>query len=168
MEEPRRPVATVIRQASALDAEGIARVFLESADYHARLDPERYAVPDADAIAARYRDGRKHPAGEGENGITLAAELGGEIAGFVDIRLDRSPDPMHRDITYCHVVEIAVGVGHQNRGIGRLLLAAAEDWGRQNGATFASLEYLADNSRAAALYERLAYRVASITAIKRL
>jgi GNAT superfamily N-acetyltransferase len=168
MEEPRRPVAIVIRQTTALDAEGIARVFLESAEYHASLDPERYSVPNADQVAARYRDGRRHPADPGETGITLAAELAGEIAAFVDIRLDRSPDPMHRDITYCHVVEIAVGAKHQSLGIGRLLLAAAEDWGRQNGATFASLEYLANNSRAAAVYEHLAYRVASITAIKRL
>ena len=47
-------------------------------------------------------------------------------------------------------------------------LRAAEDWGREQGAELASLEYLAANMRAASFYERTGYRVAAITAIKRL
>jgi len=57
---------------------------------------------------------------------------------------------------------------HQNQGIGGRLLRAAEDWGRQQGASFASLEYLAANTRASLFYQRMGYRVASITAIKSL
>jgi ribosomal protein S18 acetylase RimI-like enzyme len=164
-----RPVAITIRSAASEDTHGIARVYLESAEYHAHLDPERYLVPAAETISARYREGRQHPPNLREGCITLVAELNGEIVGFVDARLEQSPDAMHRGMIYCHVAEIAVSSRHQNQGIGGRLLRAAEDWGWKQGAEFASLEYHAANTRASKFYQRrIGYRVASITAIKRL
>lgn len=156
-----------IRPATADDAEQIVRAYLDSAEHHARLDAERYAVPPIEIALARYRDGLR-PSGDAPTSVTLVAESSGEILGFVDARLDRSPDPMHRDLTYCHIVEIAVRSTHQSRGIGAQLLHAAEAWGRAQGATLGSLEYLAVNGRAGDFYARMGYRPAAITAIKRL
>jgi ribosomal protein S18 acetylase RimI-like enzyme len=169
MGEAPGPVAMTIRPAVPDDADGIARTFLESAEHHTRLDPERYWVPSVQSISARYREGRQHLPDAGADAVTLVAELNGEIVGFVDARLVRSPDAMHREMTYCHVAEIAVSSRQQNQGIGAQLLRAAEDWGRGQGAEFASLEYHAANTRAGAFYQRrMGYSVASITAIKRL
>jgi GNAT superfamily N-acetyltransferase len=169
MSEVLRPAAITIRPAHSEDADGITRTYMESAEHHARLDPERYCIPSADAIAARYREGRQHPPQAGEEGITLIAELDHEIVGFVDVQLYRSPDPMHREMLYCHVVEIAVRGRHQSQGIGKRLLQAAEDWGRQQGAELSLLEYNAANTRAGEFYQRrMGYRIASITALKRL
>ncbi len=76
---------------------------------------------------------------------------------------------MHRDLVYCHIVEIAVRTASRNQGIGQRLLTSAEDWGREMGAEFASLEYLAANTRVRSFYhERMGYRPAAVTAIKRL
>jgi len=161
--------ALEIRPAVPGDAYGIALTFLESAEYHAELDPERYLIPAVEMISARYREGRQHPSHTDKGGITLVAELNGEIVGFVDARLEQSPDPMHREMIYCHLAEIAVRRGHRSQGIGGRLLRAAEDWGRRLGAMFASLEYHATNTRASLFYqERMGYSMASITAIKRL
>jgi len=165
-DSPNQSVAT-IRPTVPEDADGIARTFLESAEYHACLDPERYSVPALATIVTRYRDGQQHPQC-GEQGVTLVAELNGEIAGFVDVRLFQPQDPMHRATTFCHVSEIAVSRQHQTQGIGRELMRAAQDWGRQQGAEFALLEYHAANQRAALFYQRMGYNVATITAIKRL
>lgn len=162
-------MAITIRPAISEDADGIARTFLESAEYHAHLDPERYSAPAIETISARYRDGRQHAPDAAGESITLIAELSDQIVGFVDARLERSPDPMHREMIYCHVVEIAVSSRQRNQGIGGQLLRAAEDWGRRQGAEFASLEYHAANTRASMFYQRrMGYRVASIMAIKRL
>ena len=158
----------VIRQAVAEDADGITRTFLESAEHHASLDSELYFVPEVETIAARYKEGRQHPAEERAESITLVAELSGEIAGFIDARLYRPTDAMHRQMVYCLVSEIAVRREHQDHGIGGQLLRAAEDWGRQHGAEFAALEYHAANTRAGAFYQHRHYRLASITAIRRL
>jgi len=141
-------------------------MFLESAEYHASLDPERYSSPAIEMISTRYREGRQHSTDAGES-ITLVAELRGEVVGFIDARLEQSPDPMHREITYCHMAEFAVSDRHQNQGIGQRLLQAAEEWGQRLGAEFASLEYHAANARAASFYQqRMGYRPAHIIAIK--
>jgi GNAT superfamily N-acetyltransferase len=168
MVESTSSAAITIRPAVSQDADGIVRIYFESAEYHAGLDSERFWIPGTDAILARYREGRQHPPDIDGQAITLVAEVDGEIVGFLDVQLDHSPDPMHREITYCHVIELAVSNRHQNQGIGGRLLRAAEDWGRAQGADFASLEYLVANGRAGAFYERSGYRAASIAVVKRL
>jgi GNAT superfamily N-acetyltransferase len=165
--EDSKPAAA-IRRAVAEDADGITRTFLESAKHHAGLDSELYFVPDVETITARYKEGRQHPAEERAESITLVAELSGEIVGFIDARLYHPTDAMHRQMTCCLVSEIAIRREHQNHGIGGQLLRAAEDWGRQLGVEFAVLEYHAANTRAGAFYQHMHYRLASITAIRRL
>ena len=158
-----------VRSTVSGDADAIARIFLESAEYHARLDPQRYSAPSLGTISARYREGRQHPPQPDAQYITLVAEQSGEIVGFIDARLERSPDPMHRELIYCQIVEIAVSKGTQRHGIGTRLLRAAEEWGRGQGAEFALLDYHAANSHAREFYQRrMGYEVASITAIKHL
>ena len=139
--DDRYPAAIEICPAVPDDADGIARTFLESAEYHAELDPERYSTPAVETISTRYREAQQHPLHAGREVITLVAELSGGIVGFMDARLEQSPDAMHREMIYCHIAEIAVRCGHRNQGIGRRLLRAAEDWGHRLGAEFASLEY---------------------------
>jgi ribosomal protein S18 acetylase RimI-like enzyme len=169
MDEAAYSVAITIRSAVSGDADGIARIFLQSAEYHASLDPERYSAPAFDTISARYRKGQQHPPHATGDGITLVAELSGEIVGFIDARLEESPDPMHLEMIYCHIAEFAVSHRHQNQGIGGRLLRAAEEWGRRRGAEFASLEYHTANIRASSFYQQcMGYRVACLTAIKRL
>ena len=169
MTDAPRAAAITVRPAIPDDADGIARTFLESAEHHARLDRERYWVPSAEAISARYREGGQHPADSSAEAVTLVAEFRTEIVGFVDARLYRSPDAMHRELTYCYIAEIAVSSRHQSHGIGAQLLRAAEDWGRSLGAEFASLEYLTANTRAGVFYQQhMGYHAVSITAIKRL
>jgi len=169
MSDAPYPAAIEIRPAVPDDADAIARTFIESAAYHAELDPERYWIPAVETISARYREGRQHSSQGDIEVMTLVAELNGEIVGFVDATLEQSPDAMHRKMIYCQIAEIAVRFGHRNQGIGGRLFRAAEDWGRRLGAEFASLEYHAANTRAGLFYrERMGYRPASITAIKRL
>jgi len=160
---------TTIRPAVSADAGGIALTLLESAEHHARLDAERYWVPAADAMPARYQYWGLHSPEDRPARVTLVAEQNGEIVGFIDAAIQESPDPMHRPMTYCHVAEIAVRAPYQGQGIGQQLLEAVEDWGRRQGAAFASLEYHIANTRAGAFYERkMGYRTAAITAIKKL
>jgi GNAT superfamily N-acetyltransferase len=129
MGDARYPAAIEIRPAVPEYADGIAGTFLESAAYHAELDPERYSSPAAETISAGYREGRQHSPHAATEVLTLVAERSGEIIGFIDARLEQSPDAMHREMIYCHIAEIAVRCGHRNQGIGGRLLLAAEDWG---------------------------------------
>jgi len=163
-----RTPALTVRPALSQDAEAIAATFLESAEFHACLDPERYSTPALETIAKRYREEKRSPQALAL-GITFVAELRGEVIGFIDARLEQSPDAMHQRMFYCHVAEIAVSWRYRNQGAGERLLRAAEDWGRSHGARFASLEHHAANTRAGGFYQqRMGYSVAAITLIKRL
>lgn len=158
-----------VRPATGGDSDGIARVFLESAEHHSSLDSALYLVPTFETIKERYRTGRQHPSGNKDESITFVAESEDDIVGFVDARLDRSTDAMHRDMLFCHVVEIAVHRRFQRRGIGAQLLLAAEQWGSDNGADIALLEFHSANSQASSFYQRrMGYRVTSITVVKNL
>lgn len=158
-------LAVRIRPAVAQDAEGITSVFLESAEHHFRLDADRYYVPERQAIAERYRTGQQHP-GAGTLAITLVAEIGTGIAGFVDARLGEPFDAMHRELTFCLIAEIAVAESYRSLGIGEQLMRAAEEWGRRNGAKFVTLEYHIANQRAVAFYGRMGFHPTSIVAMK--
>lgn len=156
-----------ICRAVAADGDGYLRVYMESAKHHARIDPERYLLPEEKVVRARFEE-RLRMAEAGE-GVTLTAMREGQVVGFADAQLQRSHDQMHRELLYCYVAEIAVAPELQSKGIGARLLAAAEEWGRQQGAEYASLEYNAANVRAEAFYrERMGYSPASVLAIKRL
>src|SRR5512141_1695942 len=107
MQHAAAPLPISIRPALPEDTDGIVRTYLESAEHHASLDPDRYLVPALETITERYREGRQHPPESESDAITLVAELNREIVAFADIRLQRSPDPMHRQMLYCHIAEIA-------------------------------------------------------------
>ena len=53
---------------------------------------------------------------------------------------------------------LAIDHEHRSRGIGRALLAAAEDAARGRGAASLRLELRKDNHAAARLYEKMGYR----------
>ena len=128
VKDARYHLAIVIRPAVSEDADGIASTFLESAVYHAELNPERYSTPAFETISSSYRQNLQYPSHARGVEITLVAELNSEVVGFIDARLEQSSDAMHRkEMTYCHITEIAVRYAHQNEGVGSRLLQAAED-----------------------------------------
>ena len=63
--------------------------------------------------------------------------------------------PVAEDEAY--IEYIAVAAGHRGRGLGRALLAKAEEWARQRGKRCLSLHVSATNTRARSLYERFGF-----------
>ena len=60
-----------------------------------------------------------------------------------------------------HVDQVSVDPDHQGRGVGRSLMAWAEDWARADGRQGITLTTFRDVPWNAPLYERLGYRVLS-------
>ena len=58
-----------------------------------------------------------------------------------------------------HLLELAVGHGHQGHGLGRRLIAAAEDWARDTGLDEITLTTYRDVAWNAPFYERFGYEV---------
>lgn len=156
-----------IRPATPDDAAAITRVYMESAEHHAAIDPEHCHVPDRTAIEERYRQGRQHPDSESP-AITFVAEADGEIVGFLDAQIQMPFDPMLRRMTYCFIADVAVTATHRNQQIGEQLMQAVEAWAREQNAGFLALIYNTGNSRVAEFYSRLGYAPATMGMMKRL
>ena len=131
----RHPIE--IRPATADDAESIAALFTD----------EGYPSGPSDIVE---RLGRF----DSEHSRVLVADHDGELLGFVAVHA--LPRFEHSD-RIVRVMALVVEAGVRERGIGRLLMEAAEGVGRDVGAAFAEVTAGHHRPEARRLYEELGY-----------
>jgi ribosomal protein S18 acetylase RimI-like enzyme len=128
-----------IRRARLADSEAIARLVSELGY---RTTPEQMRK----RLEAILRD---------EGYETLVAEDGGRVVGIVGTRVG----PLYEDDNlYGQIMALAVAPGHQRRGIGRMLVDAAESKLVARGARVLVVNSGNRRSDAHAFYEHLGYR----------
>jgi ribosomal protein S18 acetylase RimI-like enzyme len=89
----------------------------------------------------------------GESRVVFVAEEDGEVVGFVTASTRRH---FAGDLD-AYVGELAVDRRAEGRGVGRMLMAAAEEWGRTQGFAYITLDTGAANAHARAFYRALGY-----------
>jgi ribosomal protein S18 acetylase RimI-like enzyme len=154
-----------IRPAELRDVEGIVKVWFDSAEHHAALEPDRYYLPDRAAILERYRSGGQYPEGISEK-TTLVAEGESGVIGFADAWIGSTFDPMLQPMRYCFIADLAVARLERSGGVGEQLMRAVEAWGKDNGARFVVLEASVRNTRAIGFYERIGYEAVNTSMIR--
>jgi ribosomal protein S18 acetylase RimI-like enzyme len=92
----------------------------------------------------------------GQSHVTLIAHQRGERLGFL-LLLDELPDEVTL-MDQGFVAYMAVEPKWQGTGVGRALLAAAEEEARRRGLPFMALMVTEENEPALRLYERAGYR----------
>lgn len=168
-------MAVSLRPARQDDAAAIARLFLISSDGLAVYIWSHMQQPgeSLEAVGAR-RYAREGVAFSYQN--CTMAEVDGRIAGMLhafpmeppadtgDSGTAEEPDPVLRpyaeleDYGSLYVSGVAVEPEHRGRGIGTLLLAAADERSRALGLPRVSLICFEMNAGAMRLYRRLGYR----------
>lgn len=120
--------------------------------------------PDFRADAARQRRGLRRLLEDPVRCLVLVAERGGAVIGMVTVQLVVSTAE-GGDAGL--VEDLVVAAAHRGTGVGRLLLAAAEDWARGRGAT--RLQLLADRDNALALgfYARVGWGPTRLVCLRR-
>ncbi len=93
-----------------------------------------------------------------KQGKILVAEVDGQIAGFVAVQA-RVPSENNDEeaYEYAYVSDLAVLEAFRNRGVGRALIAAAEDFAVDAGARWLRIAVLAQNEVPRRLYERCGF-----------
>jgi len=92
-------------------------------------------------------------------GRIFVAETGGELAGFVCVWGRVPPEePDEAPVAYAYVSDLVVCERHRRRGIGRALMARAEEYAREQGAPRIGIGVLARNDGARGLYRSLGFR----------
>ena len=137
----------VVRRAEPIDAAELVR--LASA---VGAEPGGWLISDASWRSVgderRYlRAIRRHP-----DAAVLVAETPEGLVGRLSI--SRDPHPASR-----HVADLGlmVAASHRRRGVGRALLAGAEEWARTAGVLKLELHVFPHNAAAIALYESCGY-----------
>jgi aminoglycoside 6'-N-acetyltransferase I len=96
--------------------------------------------------------------------IILVAELVAEaseriLAGFLEVDLRSHADGCDPSRPVGYIEGWYVAENHRHRGIGRKLLAAAEDWARSQGCVEVASDTWIDNEASQRVHEALGYEV---------
>jgi GNAT superfamily N-acetyltransferase len=105
-----------------------------------------------------------------DQGIVLLAERDGQIAGYATIYVGLSTAGERDDIEYryARIGDLFVLEPHRNAGIGRALIAECEARTRAAGVSWITIRHVPQNTRSAALYERLGFEPVQTVREKRL
>jgi len=143
-----------LRPATSADEPVIHRLTEQLAAFPVPAWRTRKEIEQADHVILRAAVETSRP-----DAIVLLAEEAGTPIGvlFVSTRRDYFTAQPHG-----HVEVVALDPGAQGRGLGRLLLEAAEGWARERGYVSITLNVFAGNTSALAFYERLGYAVETL------
>jgi GNAT superfamily N-acetyltransferase len=137
----------VLRPAEPSDAEAIAALFTD----------EGYPAGPSDIVERLERFGSPHSR-------VIVAEHDGEVLGFIAIHaLPR----FEHDDRIVRVVALVVDAGVRERGVGHLLMAEAENIGRELGAVFTEVTAGHHRPDAQRLYESLGYDASVTTYLRK-
>jgi GNAT superfamily N-acetyltransferase len=129
----------VIRAGRRGDGAALARIHRDGAAYYLAFAPEAFQMPDEDGLVA-YIEGELEPAA---GALVLVADLDGEPAAAIfarivpaldEARYQWSPAFAH---TRLSIEYLATGEAKRRHGVATALVEAAEQWGRDRGATLA-------------------------------
>ena len=136
-----------LRPATPADAERIAALFTD----------EGYPAGPSDIVERLERFGSPHSR-------VIVAEHDGEVLGFIAIHaLPR----FEHDDRIVRVVALVVDAGVRERGVGHLLMAEAENIGRELGAVFTEVTAGHHRPDAQRLYESLGYDASVTTYLRK-
>ena len=136
-----------LRPATTADAERIAALFTD----------EGYPAGPSDIVERLERFGSPHSR-------VIVAEHDGEVLGFIAIHaLPR----FEHDDRIVRGVALVVDAGVRERGVGHLLMAEAENIGRELGAVFTEVTAGHHRPDAQRLYESLGYDASVTTYLRK-
>lgn len=108
-------------------------------------------------------------AGKGKGGYILLAEEAGEIWGFIGVEdTTAEPSAFFAPHLYAKINFLYVAEAHQGGGVGRALVAAAEEVARESGREYLSLHTFDNNTAARAFYKAEGFSEARIWMRKKL
>ena len=160
-EGPREARFTV-RPGRRNDAAEAARLWIRSAEEHARYDHVYVAAPNAEKTMRRFLADLSV---NSSYSCLFVAEKDGVMIGFLSGEL-REGSPAFETRTWAAVEDIYVVPEYRSLGVGRTLFEECQEWAREKRANGVSLQVAVANHRARKFYEELGFREVSVYQVK--
>jgi GNAT superfamily N-acetyltransferase len=164
----------MVRDARRADAPAMAEAWRDAGRFYVAVDAGDFQVPDEDGLVDWLESGIEAMSGDPDLAL-LVADVDGVVAGWVGARLVTPVSDarwqLQRELAATRLIVDAVAVGEEHRGAGTgvELVLAAEEWGRERGATIAVADGNAHSGVVPRFYEsRLGYRRRSVSLRKAL
>lgn len=148
----------LIRRRQAGDGPALADLWLSTASYYVRLDPDHFQLPEADGLADWFEESLNRSTGDDR--FERVADINGQVVGLVDAALAEpiasARRQLLRELSWRRLMvnALAVHPTFWRRGIGRQLLAAAEQWGVARGARTVVLDTYIHSDVSVPFYEQ--------------
>ena len=154
-----------IRQAAEADIDQVLALFHEFHEFHVRGVPDRLRIPHPydDTAARETLLSILH----NTEAALFVAEEGGRLLGLAEVYLRQdTPHPAAIDYEYGYLQSLIVTASMRRRGLGRQLVAAAEQWSREHGASEMRLACWEFAEGPLPFYEALGYRTMKRTLVR--
>jgi ribosomal protein S18 acetylase RimI-like enzyme len=154
-----------IRKATENDRSAIVEGFNALQEYERSIEQNRAAPADIvepylSDLLTQCRDGKAE---------ILVAEAGARVVGWVGVVSRHiSDDILEQDREFAYITDLIVLEEYRDRGIGRQLMAAAEEYAAKQGAGRLRVGVLAPNAAAHRLYHALGFRDYEVILEKRI
>lgn len=153
-----------IRVPQAGDGSGLARTWLDAANYYVRLNSELFQMPDMDGLI-QWCESWSMPS-DSEDNFLRVVEHKNQVIGFVSATIIHPPiKATHlqwvRDVTLTRLVinALVVQQAYWRHGVGSRLMDVTEQWGQSRGAVIALLDTYIDSPVSISFYEqRMGYQ----------
>ena len=141
----------LVRPAGRGDVPALVQLRLTNAERHVQLDPSIFRMPSADAV-------RQHFEEVVDRALITVAEVEGEVVGMAEV-VFLPPPPDHQILVPRRTADVHTVVldGFRGRGIGKALVAAAQQVAMAHGAWKLYANIFAPNDEAVAFYSGLGF-----------
>ena len=145
MSEPG--AAGAVRSARIQDLDRVAALWTAITDHHAHLDPLFRMRPGGDAELRELLGGLlRDPDAE-----IFVYDVDGDLPGMCIVRIDRAP-PILEEVERAEITDLGVREGQRRHGIGRVLVAEALAWVRENGVERVEVQVARGNAEGQAFW----------------
>lgn len=144
--------AGAIRRAVADDLDAIAPLWIAITEHHRAIDGLFELRSDADAEIRALLVGQLRSS----DVETFLWEGPSGIAGFCTVRIDHAP-PILAEVVRGEITDLGVRPAERRRGIGRALVAAADDWLRSRGVKRVEVRVASQNSEGQGFWRALGF-----------
>jgi GNAT superfamily N-acetyltransferase len=160
-------VSVSVRRANEADLGQVLALFHEFHEFHVRGVPDRLRIPHPydDAAARDTLHGILHNV----DAALIVAEEHRRLVGLAEVYLRHdTPHPAAIEYTYGYLQSLIVTASLRRSGLGRQLVAAAEQWSHEHGATEMRLACWEFADGPLPFYEALGYRTMKRTLVRSL